>query len=160
MKIIVLGAGLVPRVGGIAPIRKPFEADERLVRLILGHGSLKPYKVNDDGSKAEITFKNYKYFFAQEKVAATPMKNAAGPFVETKKAAPVENKPAKQESKPAPVEAKPVVEPKKEEKPIQSNTITLDEVDNNKKDWKNKDNNVKTFKPIQSSSSESAKKED
>jgi len=60
MKIIVLGSGLVPRHGGIAPIRTPFETNETQIRLILGQGFLKPYKVGDDGTRTAVTYQNYK----------------------------------------------------------------------------------------------------
>ena len=109
MKIIVLGCGLVPRIGGIAPIRKPVEVDENILRLILGHGSLKPYKVNDDGTKEEITFANFRKMLEESK-PKKPVKK------EEPKKPEVKVEPKKEEPKPEkPVEEK--KEEKKQDKP-------------------------------------------
>jgi hypothetical protein len=83
MKIIVLGRGLVPRIGGIAPLREPFEVTDKILTLIVNQPGLKPYLVKEDGTKTEITFQNYKKIIEASKKPAQPKK------VEPVKAAPV-----------------------------------------------------------------------
>lgn len=102
MKIIVLGRGLVPRIGGIAPLKEPFEVTDKILTLIINQPGLKPYLVKEDGTKTEITHQNYKKIIEASKKPAQPKK------IEPVKAAPVVK----------PVEA-PKVEVKKEQPKVE-----------------------------------------
>ena len=143
MKIIVLGCGLVPRIGGIAPLRKPVDVDENVLRLILGHGSLKPYKVNEDGSKQEVTYGNYKKLLKEDEEVDMPKKVEAPKKEESK-----------HHSKPAftkPVQAVEVKkeEPKKEEvKPVETKPVEVKKEEKKDDFKKNENKDQVKFKPV------------
>ncbi len=64
LKIIVKGSGLIPRGHGIAPRTTPFEADKKLIYLILVTDNLDPYFLNPDTKKfVKLTKANYEKMY-------------------------------------------------------------------------------------------------
>lgn len=59
VKIQVLGSGMIPRLGTIAPKLDPFDADLEFINLILSSGGLRPRLVNPiTNAKIDITSEN------------------------------------------------------------------------------------------------------
>ena len=52
LNIIVLGSGLIPRGYGIAPRKNPFQADLKLIKLLIDTNGLKPCFINPDTKAA------------------------------------------------------------------------------------------------------------
>ena len=66
LKIRVLGSGLIPRIGTLAPKKEPFLADANLIQIILYTKGLKPqYFDPAKESFADLTLVNFKKVYAK-----------------------------------------------------------------------------------------------
>lgn len=106
VKIQVLGSGMIPRLGTIAPKLDPFDADLEFINLILSSGGLRPRLVNPiTNAKIDITSENAARLYKIWSDYKIPEKKAEPVLAPT---APVVNQ--------SPVKVEPpVVEDKKEE---------------------------------------------
>lgn len=101
VKIVILGNGLIPRGGGIAPRLNPFEADINLIRTSILTNGLQVYMINPDtGNKVRVTMQNYEKMY--KAFDHKPAINKVATKVETPKAP---------EVKPVIIEPKPVETP-------------------------------------------------
>lgn len=66
LKIRVLGSGLIPRIGTLAPKKEPFLADANLIQIILYTKGLKPqYFDPAKETFADLTLVNFKKVYAK-----------------------------------------------------------------------------------------------
>lgn len=135
VKIQVFGHGMIPGIGTVAPHKEPFEADLKLIKRIIGSGTLQ-VKIQNPVTKAFIpinignvnrlyhTWDNYKV----KEVTKTPVLHPSAP----QPVAPV-------------VETK--VETKIEEPAVEEKKDNQNNYNNQKKNDKNHNNN-NSYKPI------------
>ena len=156
VKVIVLGHGLIPRGKGIAPCKAPFEADKKMIKLMLGQGGLivKIYNPNTDAYE-RVTFKDFeRKYDAYEKAAKTvtaPVKDLKGNQVSkeditTVKVGDEKEVKAAMESFKVQDVKEPVKEEKKNDVVEASKEAETDDKNKNKYDKNKKGNN--TFKPV------------
>lgn len=132
VKIQVLGHGMIPGIGTVAPHKSPFEADYKLITRIMNHGSLQVNIQNpitksfipltaSNAKRMYETWNNYKAKEAPK--VATPVLHPTAP--------------------------QPVVEEKVEETKVEEKAETKKEYNNNYNNQKNnKHNNNNSFKPV------------
>lgn len=137
VKIQVLGQGMIPGIGTVAPHKSPFEADYKLITRIMGHGSLK-VRIQNPITKAFIpltasnakrmydTWDNYK---SAKTTSSTPVLHPSTPQQTTQQV--VENK---------------VEENKVEESKVEENNTRKG--NNNYNNQKNNKHNNNSFKPV------------
>ena len=136
VKIQVLGEGMIPGIGTVAPHKSPFEADYKLITRIMGHGSLK-VRIQNPITKAFIplTASNAKRMYETWNDYKAP-KTTSAPILH----------PTTPQQTTQPVAETKVEENKVEEVKVEENTNKGNNNYNNQKN-NNKHNN-NSFKPV------------
>lgn len=136
VKIQVLGEGMIPGIGTVAPHKSPFEADYKLITRIMGHGSLK-VRIQNPITKAFIplTASNAKRMYETWNDYKAPKTTSAPVLHPTT---------PQQTTQPVIAETK-VEENKVEEVKVEENT---NKGNNNYNNQKNNNKHNNSFKPV------------
>lgn len=136
VKIQVLGQGMIPGIGTVAPHKSPFEADYKLITRIMRHGSLE-VRIQNPITKAFIplTASNAKRMYETWNDYKAPKTTISAPVLH----------PSTPRQTTQPVAETKVEENKVEEVKVEENTNKGNNVYNNQKN-NNKHNN--SFKPV------------
>jgi hypothetical protein len=132
VKIQVLGYGMIPGIGTVAPHKSPFDADYKLITRIMGHGSLQ-VRMQNPITKAfiPITSSNVKRMYKTWNDYKAPKITQSAPVLH-------------------PTTPQPVIETKVEEIKEDIKTEENSKGSNNYNQKNNKHNN-NSFKPINDS---------